>query len=67
MHLAAGNAGSKCLKYLLETSSEFVNQICNMQDQATPLHFAVLANNYDNARLLLKFMANANARDSVRE
>lgn len=41
-----------------------MNQICNEQDRATPLHFAILANNYDNARLLLKHQANANARDS---
>lgn len=62
--MAAGNAGSKCLKYLLESNGEYVNQICNDHDRATPLHFAVLANNYDNARLLLKHSANANAKDS---
>jgi ankyrin repeat protein len=64
-HLAAGNTGSKCLKYLLESGGEFVNQICNEQDRATPLHFAILANNYDNAKLLLKFLANPNAKDSL--
>ena len=41
-----------------------MNQICNDQDRATPLHFAVLSNNYDNARLLLRFHANPNAKDS---
>jgi ankyrin repeat protein len=65
LHLAAGNTGSKCLKYLLELGGEFVNQICNEQDRATPLHFAILANNYDNAKLLLKFLANPNAKDSL--
>jgi ankyrin repeat protein len=38
--------------------------ICNEQDRATPLHFAILANNYDNAKLLLKYHANPNAKDS---
>ena len=42
-----------------------MNQICNEQDRATPLHFAILANNYDNAKLLLKFLANPNAKDSL--
>jgi ankyrin repeat protein len=66
LHLASGNSGSQCLKYLLEQSGEYVNQICNEHDRATPLHFAVLANNYDNARFLLKYNANPNAKDSVR-
>lgn len=64
LHLAAGNSGSKALKYLLESNGEYVNQICNDQDRATPLHFAILANNYDNAKLLLKHSANPNAKDS---
>lgn len=65
LHLAAGNNGSKCLKFLLESGTEYSNQICNEQDRATPLHFAVLSNNYDNARFLLKHGANPNAKDSV--
>jgi ankyrin repeat protein len=64
LHLAAGNNGTLCLRFLLE-KGEFPNQMCNEQDRATPLHFAVLANNYDNARLLLKYNANPNAKDSV--
>ena len=34
-------------------------------DRATPLHFSILANNYDNTKLLLKYNANPNVRDSV--
>ncbi len=64
LHLAAGNNGSKCLKYLLDCGFEYSNQICNEYDQATPLHFAILSNNYDNAKLLLKHQANPNAKDS---
>lgn len=64
LHLAAGNNGHKCMRFLLE-KGEFPNQICNEHDRATPLHFAVLANNYENTKLLLKYNGNPNAKDSV--
>eukprot|EP00347_Sterkiella_histriomuscorum_P009685 403340270 len=63
-HIAAGSEGTQCLKYLVE-QGEFVNQICNEHDQATPLHFAIIVNNYDNAKLLLRHRANPNARDNT--
>ncbi|CDW79760.1 ankyrin repeat protein [Stylonychia lemnae] len=64
VHLASGNTGSKCLKFLLE-QGESANQICNEFDKATPLHFAVLCNNYDNAKLLLRHNASPNQKDSA--
>ena len=55
--------------YLEMMPSELVSTpiiiICNDKDQATPLHFAILANSYENTRLLLKYQANPNAKDSV--
>jgi ankyrin repeat protein len=50
IHLAAGQCPAdaklvsgmnKCLKYLL-SQEEFVNQICNIHDKATPLMFAAM-------------------------
>ena len=41
------------------------NILSNEFDRATPLHFAVLANNIENTKLLLKKKANPNVRDSV--
>ncbi|TNV78094.1 hypothetical protein FGO68_gene14558 [Halteria grandinella] len=64
IHIAAGAQGSKCLKYLID-KGEHVNQICNEHDKATPLHFAVLAQNIENVKLLLKNGANPNARDTI--
>jgi ankyrin repeat protein len=32
---------------------------------ATPLHFAALAKNYNNCKMLLKFNANPNMKDSI--
>jgi len=46
-------------------NGEFANQICNEHDKATPLHFAILANNYDNVKLLLRYNANPNMKDSA--
>ena len=34
-------------------------------DQATPLHFACIANNFDNARMLVRYTQNVNVRDNV--
>ena len=64
LHIAAGSEGSKCLKFLLE-KGENVNQISNKHDRATPLHFAVIAVNQDNLKLLLRKNANPNAKDQV--
>jgi ankyrin repeat protein len=64
LHYAAGNEGSKCLKFLLD-KGEYPNQICNEFDRATPLHFAVLIRNEDNVKLLLRKNANPNAKDNV--
>jgi len=53
------------LKFLLERAKESANQICNTVDQATPLHFAVLHQNFNNCKLLLKNGAAPNAKDNV--
>ena len=60
LHLAAGIEGSDCLEYLLR-EGEFINQICNVHDRATPLHFSMLTQNLPNANYLLKHGANPNA------
>jgi ankyrin repeat protein len=65
LHLAASSNGSKTLKFLLEKCKESPNQICNEADKATALHFAVLSNQQDNVRMLLKYGANPNSVDSM--
>jgi ankyrin repeat protein len=64
LHVAAGSAGSECLKFLL-SKGEFPNQISNEFDRATPLHFGVLTGNVENVKILLKYNANPNAKDNV--
>lgn len=44
---------------------EKVHQICNVHDKATPLHFAVLSNNFAATKLLLRAGASPNAKDST--
>lgn len=39
--------------------------MCNAKDRSTPLHFSVLANNLENAKILLRNGANSNALDSM--
>lgn len=34
-------------------------------DRATPIHFAILATNVENVKILLKHNANPNAKDSM--
>jgi len=65
LHLASGSEGPKSLKFLLEKAGESPNQICNADDRATALHFAVLSDKIDNARILLRYGANPNAKDSM--
>ena len=50
------------MKFFLD-KGESPNTLSNEFDRATPLHFAVLANNIENAKLLLKKKANPNLRD----
>jgi len=64
LHIAASTEGGKCLLYLLE-QGEFINQICNEQDKATPLHFAVLSGMFVNVKILLRFGANPNVQDNL--
>ena len=64
IHIAAGSEGNKCLKFLIE-KGENVNQLSNEFDRAVPLHFAVMAQSVENAKILLKKNANPNAKDSV--
>ena len=64
MHIAAGSEGSKCLKFLIE-KGENVNSLSNEYDRATPLQFAAMGGNVENAKILLKKNANPNAKDSV--
>lgn len=44
---------------------ESPNQICNYHDQATPLHFAVLAKNTNNMKMLMRYGASPNSKDSM--
>lgn len=63
LHLAA-SSGPKSLQYLLQTAKETPNQICNVIDRATPLHFCAIAGNLENARILLRYDANPNLKDA---
>ena len=36
-----------------------------MTDRTTPLHFAVLGNKLENTKMLLRYGANVNSRDSM--
>lgn len=60
IHLAASSEGSLVLQFLLEKVKENPNEICNNHDRASPLHFAVLSNQFDNARILLRYGAFVN-------
>ena len=50
---------------MLNKGGEFPNQLCNEVDRATPLHFAVLANKLENVKMLLRYGANVNHKDSL--
>jgi ankyrin repeat protein len=65
LHLAAGSDGLKCLEFMLNKGQELPNSICNMTDRTTPLHFAVLGNKLENTKMLLRYGANVNSRDSM--
>ena len=65
VHLAAGQPNSQCLQYLIEVENETPNEICNVHDNSYPLHFAVLAKNHHNCKVLLKNGASPNVRDAV--
>lgn len=65
LHLAASSNGPKCLTFLLANEKESPNQICNKHDQATPLHFCVLSQNVENAKILLRYGANPNTADAA--
>ena len=64
LHLAAGCGALNCLEYLLETG-ENPNKICSSRESSTPLHFAILANNTNAVRMLLKNKALPNQTDSL--
>jgi ankyrin repeat protein len=53
----------KCLQYMLSIG-ESPNQICNLEDKSTPLHFSVLAKNMLNTKIILGFKGAPNAKDS---
>ena len=60
VHQAAGSMGSDCLEYILHrhpagkknTAMEYNNYF----EKSLPLHYAVLASNAQNVRMLLKIM-----------
>ena len=64
LHMAAGQKSSNCLLYLLEQGGEPANQISNNHDKSSPLNFAVMSENIENAKLLLKYGANVNHQDT---
>lgn len=64
MHFAAGIKNSRCLHYLLEQEGEPANCISNNHDKETPLNFAIVSENIENVKLLLRYGANVNHKDS---
>ncbi len=62
MHMAAAGEGTDCLEYLLN-QGDYPNQLTNDVDRSMPLHFAVLHNNVEAVKLLLKHRGNPNALD----
>ena len=59
IHWAAGAQGSRCLSYLLEKSdlSELLSRTLDKREKASPLHFASIAQNEQNCKILLKHMS----------
>ncbi|CAI2374403.1 unnamed protein product [Moneuplotes crassus] len=64
MHLAAGTDAFKIVEFLA-SQGENINQICNYKDKATPLHFAMLSNNFSSGKILLKWGAKPNLQDNL--
>ncbi len=60
LHIAASKPQSKCLLYLVKRKGIDLNEVCNNYDHATPLHFAVYANDVTNTKLLLTRGASSN-------
>lgn len=63
LHFSCGTESFKCVELMLRLG-ESPNQICNLKDKSTPLHFAVLAKNFVNTKLLINYKAAVNAKDS---
>ena len=63
MYMAAGLESPEILLLLL-SENEKANEICNVHDKATPLHFASIAKRKENAKILLQAGANVNQRDN---
>ena len=49
---------------MLSKAKEFPDMICNELDRATPLHFAIVSGNLENAKILLRNGANVNSKDA---
>jgi hypothetical protein len=57
IHHASGSMyGSKCLRYLFEKSDmpTMLNRLSHQENKASPLHFAAIAGNLENVKLILK-------------
>ena len=49
---------------MLTKGDEYPNQICNLNDKSTPLHFAVLSSQHQNSKILISNGANPNMQDA---
>lgn len=65
IHLAASSNGPKCLDFLLKQDGESPNTICNEEERASPLHFAILSKQLENVKILLRNNASPNSRDAM--
>ena len=67
LHLAAGNGNSKCLNFIISkmteekmTMADQLAEYSNSVDKASPLHFAMLADNEENVKTICRILKKKN-------